>query len=72
MNIPDTHPLGIIQIQQDGQLDVASITGTATSGPSGYLSGDFYGTDGSVVAGFFGQDGPNNENLSGAYIVSRD
>ena len=54
MNIPDTHPLGIIQIQQDGQLDGASITGTATSGPSGYLSGDFYGTDGTVADGFFG------------------
>jgi hypothetical protein len=51
---PDTHPLGIIQIQQDGQFDGASITGTATSGSSGYLSGDFYGTDGTVSDGFFG------------------
>ena len=48
--IPDTHPLGIIQIQQDG----ASITGTATSGSSGYLSGDFYGTDGTVADEFCG------------------
>lgn len=51
---PDTHPLGIIQIQQDGQLDGASIIGTATSGLRGYLSGDFYGTDGTVADGFFG------------------
>ncbi len=68
---PDSHPLGIIQVRQSGQLNGTRIE-TSPANVDGRLSGDFYGTDGTVAAGFFGQGQPGGGDLHGAYIVSNE
>lgn len=74
---PDTHPLGIVQVNQSATL-IGTRFETHPEGmvvpenANGHLSGDFYGTDGSVAAGFFSLEGSEDEYFHGAFIVSSD
>lgn len=74
---PDAHPLGIIQVNQSATLigtrfETNPEGTTVTEISDDYLSGDFYGTDGSVAAGFFAQEGVEDELFHGAFIVSSE